>query len=595
MKIDRRRALSLLAWTGVLPAMAEAASSKPHAGAVRFAHGVASGDPLADRVLLWTRVTPAGNAARIDGNWEVADDAAFKHIAAHGPFATGPGRDFTVKADAAGLKPGRDYFYRFRVGATLSPVGRARTLPTGSVKDVVLAFVSCSLYPAGYFNAYDHIAKLERVDAVVELGDYLYEYGAGADDYGMDAGRRLNRIPDPPHEIVTLADYRRRHALYKSDPDLQAAHARAPWICVWDDHESANDCWMGGAENHDPAEEGSWLTREAAALQAYYEWMPIREPARGQAAEAINRAFAFGDLASLIMLESRLVARSQQIDIRKPGRLPLAVYDARHNRVRDAGAVGEAAGALYAGMPTDPYTVEPDWEALNAILNDPDRQMLGPRQELWLAEQIAASVRGGQAWQVLGNQVVMARQTTSDFRKAFGVEKTEALLAQLPEARRALLRRSLAFNAMGLPADLDGWNGYPAARERLYDAIKASSGNVVVVSGDSHAFWVNELKDAAGTTRVAAEFGTSAITSPSLGDALPMIDAGKIIAGDNPEVLMNDQRSKGYVLLTLTREKAHVELVAVEIAAKPYAAAVKHRYEVAPAEGPGIGAIVEVS
>ena len=329
MKIDRRKALSLLAFTTAAPLPAASAKqTTPYSGAVSFEHGVASGDPLPDRVILWTRITPKSSAAgNVAVNWEIATDAAFRRIAAHGVFTTHANRDFTVKADALGLRPATDYFYRFRVGKAVSPVGRTRTLPGGHIDDLVLAFVTCALYPGGYFNAYDHIAKLPRVDAIVELGDYYYEYGAGEHDYGMEIGRKLNRVPDPPHDIVTLADYRKRHALYKSDPDLQAAHARAPWICVWDDHETANDSWVGGAENHDPKTEGPWITREQVALRAYYEWIPIREPEPGRAFEAINRSFQFGDLATLIMVESRLVARSRQLEYDRPGDIPLAVYD----------------------------------------------------------------------------------------------------------------------------------------------------------------------------------------------------------------------------------------------------------------------------
>jgi alkaline phosphatase D len=167
-----------------------------------------------------------------------------------------------------------------------------------------------SFTPGGLFNAYDDISRLDRVDAIVHLGDYIYEHGA--EGYGAATGVKLGRVVDPPHEIVTLADYRRRHAQYKTDPDLQAAHARAAFICVWDDHEVANDSWLGGAENHQPETEGEWRTRKNAALQAYFEWMPIRDPQPGKPWESINRGFQFGDLATLLMVETRLLARSHQ-------------------------------------------------------------------------------------------------------------------------------------------------------------------------------------------------------------------------------------------------------------------------------------------
>ncbi len=599
MKIHRRHALSLLALSTAAPFAVTGERAAAYSGDVSFDHGVASGDPLQDRVVLWTRVTPKDSAAGvIPVSWEVAEDADFRRMAANGTFTTHADRDFTVKVDASGLSPSREYFYRFRCGGAVSPVGRTRTLPDGSVDRLVLAFVTCSLYPGGYFNAYDHISKLDRVDAVVELGDYYYEYGAADTDFGMEIGRKLNRIPEPPHDTVTLADYRMRHALYKRDPDLQAAHARAPWICVWDDHETANDSWVGGAENHHPKTEGPWLLREEAAIRAYYEWMPIREPEPGRAFEAINRSFQFGDLATLIMVESRLVARSQQLEY-DPPTIPLAVYTssdpATRRQVTDPAIIARVMKAARSGgKPPAPYAIGPDVKALEAIINDPERQMLGTRQEEWLALEIAKSVSAGTPWQIFGNQVVMARVRAPDLYKAAGPEKFRQFLASLPPGPvRDRIEQTAMLFTFPVPFDLDGWDGYPAARERMYDAIKASNANAVIVSGDSHAFWVNQLYDAAGTTRVAAEFGTSSITSPSPGDYVPGIDLGRIIMSENREVMFNDQRRKGYTLLTITRDGVVGELVAVDQLAKPYAATTLARYRVSPAQGPGIGDIVK--
>ncbi len=599
MKIHRRHALSLLALSTAAPFAVTSERAAAYSGAVSFDHGVASGDPLQDRVVLWTRVTPKDSGAGdIPVAWDVADDADFRHIAASGTFTTNDSRDYTVKVDATGLSPARDYFYRFRCGGSVSPVGRTRTLPDGALDKLVLAFVTCSLYPGGFFNAYDHIAKRDRVDAIVELGDYYYEYGAADTDFGMQIGRKLNRIPDPPHDTVTLSDYRTRHALYKRDPDLQAAHARAPWICVWDDHETANDSWVGGAENHHPASEGPWLEREQAAMRAYYEWMPIREPEPGHAFEAINRSFQFGDLATLIMVETRLVARSQQLEY-DPPTIPLAVYTssdpATRKQVTNPAIIARVMKAVKSGgKPPAPYIIGPDVKALNAIINDPERQMLGTRQEEWLQMEIAKSVSGGTPWQIFGNQVVMARVRAPDLYGAIGPEKFREFLASLPDGPiRDRIEQTAMLYTFPVPFDLDGWDGYPAARERMYDAIKASNANAVIVSGDSHAFWVNELRDAAGTTRVAAEFGTSSVTSPSPGDYVPGIDLGRLIMQENPEVLFNDQRKKGYTLLTITREAVVGELIAVDQLAKPYTAASLAQFRVSPAPGPGIGEIVK--
>ncbi|MBW8858356.1 MAG: alkaline phosphatase D family protein, partial [Caulobacter sp.] len=321
MTIDRRRALALFGLGGV-SAAGEAIAASPkrlHAGPATFEHGVASGDPLQDRVILWTRVTAPGAKAPVGVRWDVATDAAFKTIVKQGHATADAARDYTVKVDVVGLKPNTDYFYRFRQAvkgkATGKAVtGRTRTLPAGPTKDVVLAVVSCSLYPNGYFNAYDAIAKLPRVDAVLHLGDYIYEYGAAPADYGMASPTAKTRVPDPPRELLSLDDYRRRHALYKTDPALQAAHARAPWIVVWDDHETADNSWIGGAENHQPATEGDWSKRKAAGIKAYYEWMPIREPAPGTLPEASWRRFQFGDVVTLMMTETRLTARTHQLD-----------------------------------------------------------------------------------------------------------------------------------------------------------------------------------------------------------------------------------------------------------------------------------------
>jgi alkaline phosphatase D len=598
MKLDRRKALSLLATGAAAPLAASAKPAARYAGAVAFNHGVASGDPHTDSVLLWTRATPSGGASSaIPVTWEVAPDHDFHRVVAHGVFETNADRDFTVKAIANGLRPGSEYFYRFRMGKMISPIGRTKTLPEGPVNDAVLAFVTCSLYPAGYFNAYDHIAKRERVDAVVELGDYYYEYGAGSNDYAMEIGRKLNRIPDPPHDIVTLADYRIRHALYKSDADLQAAHARAPWICVWDDHETANDSWVGGAENHDPKTEGPWITREQAALRAYYEWMPMREPEPGRAFESINRSFQFGDLATLIMVETRLVARSRQLEYDRAGDIPLAVYDsadpATRKQVTDPATLQAVMTAVKAGNePPSPYVIGPDVKALYAIIDDPERQMLGARQEEWIRLEVAKSVASGRTWQIFGNQVVMARFQAPDFLRALGGPAgVAAVSAKAPPAAAKRLAKFATFFSFDIPMDLDGWEGYPAARERMYDAIKASNANAVVVSGDSHAAWVNQLYDAGGTTKVAAEFGVTSITSPSVGESVPGVDVAKLLMERNREVLFNDQKSHGYTIVTIARDAVVGEHVAVDKLAKPYSSATLVRYRVTPAEGPGIGDI----
>ncbi|WP_067659304.1 alkaline phosphatase D family protein [Nocardia harenae] len=271
-----------------------------------FGHGVASGDPLPTGVILWTRVTPAPDATPgstrgpdVAVRWEVARDDSFTEVVADGTATATAASDHTVKIDAAGLAPGTDYRYRFTALGATSPIGSTRTAPAAADTPERLRFgvVSCSNWEAGYFGAYRHLAARGDLDAVLHLGDYLYEYERG--EFGGRGG--AVRAHDPEHEIVTLADYRIRHGQYKTDPDLALLHGSVPFIATWDDHETANDAWSGGAENHDPAAEGEWAARYAAARQAYREWMPVRDSADGR----LYRRLRFGALAELSMLDLR--------------------------------------------------------------------------------------------------------------------------------------------------------------------------------------------------------------------------------------------------------------------------------------------------
>lgn len=317
---------------------------------------MASGDPLSDRVILWTRVTPApGDTRPIPVAWRVARDPGLREVVAQGVLEASAPRDFTLKVDAAGLEPGRTWYYGFEALGHASPVGRTRSLPVGSPEHLRLAFCSCANLPWGYFNAYANLARRNDLDAVLHLGDYLYEHANGVYGDGSDIGR----IPQPDREILSLADYRERHAQYKADPDSRAMLAQHPLIAVWDDHELANDAWRDGARNHQP-EEGSWAQRRENAVRAYFEWMPIRERS-GPREALIYRDFRFGDLADLAMLDTRLVGRDRIVE--------------REER---------------------------------AVLQDPGRSMLGAEQERWLFERLVASQRDGVAWRVLGQQVLLA-------------------------------------------------------------------------------------------------------------------------------------------------------------------------------------------
>lgn len=500
-----------------------------------FQHGVASGDPLPDAVVIWTRISPPEGAPRLaEVLWDVAEDEGFARIIRSGRAETGVARDFTVKVDVTGLTPGQRYFYRFRSGAHLSGTGITRTAPAreADVAALRLAVVSCSNHPAGYFNVYRAIAVRGDVDLVLHLGDYIYEYGASG--YATQFGRQVGRVPDPPHEIVSLDDYRRRYAQYRSDPDLQAAHACAPWLVTWDDHEFTNDAWMAGAENHTEATEGPWSARKGVALQAYYEWMPLRDPAPGGSFEAINRAFDWGQLASITMLETRILGRAQQLD-------PAAAL---------AGLTpgSEAFMAALAG--------------LNRAMADPERQLLGPAQESWLAGRFAADAGRQVRWNLLGNQIIMARVPAPDFRGGLPQDVITRLVQALPQAEGYM---DLA--QLGLPLNLDAWDGYPAARERLYAAAKAAGVRLVTLTGDTHSSWANRLVDAGGELR-GVEFGCSSVTSPDFADTFNALGLdgsliGPLIASGAPDVIEHHEGQRGFVLLDVTPEAVRADFIAI--------------------------------
>ncbi len=298
--------LGVVALRGFETAAANAGSDK-----AIFTHGVASGDPLADRVILWTRVIPAnGEARRVSVQWQMSQSVDFEQISASGSAAASPQSDYTVKIDAGRLSANTSYYYRFTCEGASSPVGKTKTLPETGTEDVKLAVVSCSNYPQGYFHVYREVAKREY-GAVLHLGDYIYEYPAGTysnEDMTKNHGRQVA----PKGEVIALEDYRTRYGLYRSDPDLQAAHAAHPFICIWDDHEIANDSWRTGAENHNDGE-GDYGDRKKAALRAYHEWLPIRSNPRGDQ-NVIYRSFEFGDLATLIMLDTRIVGRDKPLN-----------------------------------------------------------------------------------------------------------------------------------------------------------------------------------------------------------------------------------------------------------------------------------------
>lgn len=514
-----------------------------------FAHGVASGDPAADSVVIWTRVTLDNAPTTVTVVWELADDEDFTDMRGKGEATAAASHDWTVKAEPDDLQPGETYYYRFRIGDAYSPVGRTRTLPAGAIDKARFAVISCSNYPFGYFNVYDLIARQDDIDAVLHLGDYLYEYGA--DGYGAETGVRLGREHAPAREIVSLADYRMRHAQYKSDPASQVMHAAHPVIPIWDDHETTNDSWKGGAQNHQPETEGDWEARKRAALQAYYEWMPVREPKRGP--EAFFRSFSYGDLLTVAAIETRLMARS------KP-------FEHAH---------------ILQGMKT------PDDIAhfKDNVLQDPTRELLGAAQLDYLDRTLRTSVGAGQPWRLIANQIIMAEVITPDLTSRVSEEDLTEL-EQLWDQARAFVQMS----ALGLPLNFDAWDGYPAARERFYDMVKTAGGDgMIVVTGDTHTWWANDLIARDGK-QMGVELGTHSVTSPSPfgGNFLGGrgADYALLTTRENEGVRYLSGENHGFIKLEVTHDSARAEYMAVDtIESRNYNAFTKVAFDIEKSDG----------
>jgi len=609
----RRGALAGLGVAATTAACARTVETPAYEGVVAFDHGVASGDPGHDRVIIWTRVSPQQDGP-VPVRWIVARNRELTDVVKTGVIEANAARDYTVKADVTGLRPGAPYFYGFRPGQAESPVARTRTLPRGRVEEMKIAVASCASYPHGFFNAYDALSKQEGVDLVVHLGDYIYEYGLSG--YGGDTAIALGRIPSPEVECTTLPDYRARHAQYKAQPELQAAHAIAPWVVVWDDHEVANDSWTGGAENHNQSE-GEWASRKSAALQAYYEWMPIREPEQGRAFEAINRSFQFGDLFTLVMLETRLLARQQPHDYARELPIQLqrwnfanpaapvalrdgeadtpamqrfpAIYEEVGEELRPVLDWRRAQGLIQTARQLPPgFFLAPDVAGIQALVAD--KQLLGEAQQSWLAGELAGAQRAGVTWQVIGNQIIMAPVTAPD------VSRTPAALAAALERLRPGVTQLLKLTRFPFPLNIDAWDGYPTERARVYEAMRASGGNPLVVTGDSHNAWANELEDAQGL--VAVEFGATSITSPSETDYFSAagVDFAAATRARNPHIKWSDGANRGFLLLTLTHEQALAEYMVVSsVQSAAYETTRAAAFTVAPNEGAGVGPLTPVS
>ncbi|MFD5872759.1 alkaline phosphatase D family protein [Streptomyces sp. NPDC060322] len=510
----RRTVVKAAAATAVAGSVLTATSARAADGPV-FLHGVASGDPLPDGILLWTRLTPSADALPGSGlgadtpvAWEIAEDKDFSRIAARGTAVARAGSDHTVKADVRGLRPATAYWFRFSAASggagggqsVLSPVGRTRTAPAAGapVTGIRFGVVSCANWEAGWFSPYRHLAARADLDAVLHLGDYIYEYASGS----YPTQDTVVRPHAPLHEILTLADYRLRHATYKTDTDLQALHATHPVIAIWDDHEFANDAWSGGAENHTPGTEGAWAARVAAAKQAYFEWMPVRASTEG----TVYRRLSFGGLAELHLLDLRSF-RSEQA------------------------SVG------------------------NGAVDDPDRTVTGRAQLDWLKAGLASS---DAAWKLVGTSVMISPV-------AFG---------SLPAHLLAPLAELLGLPSEGLAVNVDQWDGYTDDRRELISHLRDNAvRDTVFLTGDIHMAWANDVPVKAATyplsASAATEFVVTSVTSDNLDDILRVapgtvsVIAATAVRAANRHVKWVDMDGHGYGVLDVTAERSQMDYYVV--------------------------------
>lgn len=520
---------------------------------VRFDHGVASGDPLTDRVIIWTRVTPEMHPTSLRVSWQVFSDSTMGELIRSGTTTTDKEGDYTVKVDLTGLEPGTNYYYQFICEGARSELGRTKTLPAGSLDSLTLAFFSCSNYPAGFFNAYMDASKRDDIDIALHLGDFLYEYGAGG--YATEGADEIGRsLPEDNNtELFYLEDYRKRYALYRTDGGSKALHARLPIIVIWDDHEISNDSWRNGAENHNDGE-GSYKNRKEAALKAYFEWMPIR-PFRLED-ERIYRSFDFGDLVSLHMLDTRIIGRDEPLDIRSYFKS------------------GEAGG-----------------QQMLADIDAPSRQLLGSDQYAWLKRQMQESES---VWQILGQQLLMMKMQLpfAMISKMYTGRLGEEDIARMMRNRirelngdRSLTETEVKELQFKVPYNLDAWDGYSAQRDDLLDFAKETGKPIISLAGDTHNAWAGVLRNREGIIS-GLEVGTPSVTSPGMETYLKLDSESGDKMAQVFSTMIDDLQfceltQRGYTTLHLTREKVIAEWLFLDtIRSETYEVISRSRFEV---------------
>ena len=484
-----------------------------------FYHGVASGDPTQSSFVIWTRVTPQNGDEKITLTYRVALDPDLQQIVTSGIGEVSSETDFCFKKVIADLEPGRVYYYGFSAYDRYSLTGRSRTFPEGGLPHAKIAVVTCANYPAGFFNAYGRIAERNDIDVVLHMGDYIYEYDADTNSFGGDVGKRIGRVVVPDKELVELVDYRTRYAQYRTDPDLMRLHQQHPMIHVWDDHESANDAWREGAQNHDPTTQGPWSERLATSKRVHAEWMPLNSQTEGK----IYRSFHIGDLVDIAMLDTRIEGRDRQVS----------------NVSKDAP------------------------QSSKDSLQDPNRKIMSQQQYDWLTNEIETSTT---KWRVIGSQVLFSPIESNPIDTTYLFEQvgdfvSAILRPQIPQLQDLFDR--------GFKGDV--WSNYPAQRKNLVDAISATTdaGNIVV-SGDFHVSMAIDGKWP-DDEQSLVEFMTPSITSSNFDEnlgAIPLIaplapqlieSIDSTLRKHSPQLRWSDLNNHGYMILDLTGDKAQAD------------------------------------